>query len=427
VNEREKAWLALRRIERTEARADFAIEAEVGEERERGFLRTVVLGALRNRTKLDYLIEKLAKRNVESIDPDVSTLLRTALYELHEMRSPAYAVVNEATGIAARRFPRAKGFVNGVLRSASRTPLDSLLPEDDSPRSISVRTGHPEWLLRRWIRHFGADRAARIAEADQEASWPDLLVNTRRISLGDAESLLESKGIEHVRSPFGIPVLRLRTSTVPVAEEIATGLFHAMDEGSVLVAHLIREGSAVADLAAAPGGKTIVLGMRNCRVTASDVSMARLMPLRAAAKRFLNEPPFIVAADATRIPFRARFDAVLLDAPCSATGTLRKNPEARWRTGEADLTRYAEAQLAMLRASASIAGGEILYSTCSLEPEENRDVVARFLETNRDFERGPLVGRVPPLLRPAVDESELSLTPEYGTDGFTVTLLTRRT
>jgi len=425
VNEREKAFLALRRVERTEARADFAIEAEVGEERERGFLRTVVLGALRSRTKLDYLIEKLAKRNVESLDPDVSTLLRTALYELYEMRSPAYAVVNEAAGIAARRFPRAKGFVNGVLRNASRTPVESLLPEDDSPRSISVRTGHPEWLLRRWITHFGSDRAVKIAEADQEASWPDLLVNTQRISLEDAESLLDSKGIEHVRSPFGIPVLRLRTSTVPVLEEIGKGLFHAMDEGSVLVAHLIREGSSVADLAAAPGGKTVVLGMRKCRVTASDVSLARLMTLRAAAKRFLSQPPQIVAANATRLPFRTRFDAVLLDAPCSATGTLRKNPEARWRTGEADLTRYAEAQLAMLSASASIAGGEILYSTCSLEPEENREVVARFLEANRDFVRGPLLERVPSALRSAVHESELSLTPEYGTDGFTVTLLTR--
>jgi 16S rRNA (cytosine967-C5)-methyltransferase len=425
MNEREKAWLALRRIERTEARADFAIEAEVEEERERGFLRTVVLGALRNRTKLDFLIEKLARRNIESLDPDVSTLLRTALYELYEMRSPAYAVVNEAAGIAARRFPRAKGFVNGVLRNASRTPLDSLMPQDDSLRSISVRTGHPEWLLRRWITRFGADRAVKIAEADQEASWPDLLVNTERISLDDAVSLLQSKGIEHVRSPFGIPVLRLRTSTVPVAEEIGKGLFHPMDEGSVLVAHLIREGSSVADLAAAPGGKTLVLGMRKCRVTASDVSIARLMTLRAAARRFMKAPPAIVAADATRIPYKACFDAVLLDAPCSATGTLRKNPEARWRTGERDLTAYAESQLAMLRASASIAGREILYSTCSLEPEENREVVARFLETDPRFERGPLIERVPPALRSAVEGSELSLTPEYGTDGFTVTLLTR--
>lgn len=426
MNERERAWLALRRIERTEARADFAIDAEVGSEQERGFLRTVVLGALRNRSKLDYLIEKLAKRNIESIDPDVATLLRTSLYELLEMRSPAYAVVNEATGIAARRFLKAKGFINGVLRSASRTPLESLLPEDDSPRSISIRTGHPEWLLRRWITQFGAERATRIAEADQEASWPDLLVNMRRISLDEASARLESKGIEHTRSPLGIPVLRLRSSTVPVADEIARGLFHAMDEGSALVATLIREGSMVADLAAAPGGKTLVLGMRNCRVTASDVSMARLMTLRAAAARFLDDQPAIVASDATRIPFRSRFDAVLLDAPCSATGTLRKNPEARWRTGEKDLTRYARAQLAMLNASASIAGSEILYSTCSLEPEENREVVEKFLETHTDFEPGAMVERVPEMLRSAVKGSELSLTPEYGTDGFTVTLLTRR-
>ena len=136
MNERERAFLALRRVERQASRIDFAVEANEGDS-DRGFLLTVVRGAVRWRPRLDFAIEKLSGRNIESIDPDVATLLRVALYQLLEMDAPSYAVVNEHVTIAANRFPRAKGFVNAVLRKATRVPADALVPDDDDARSRS--------------------------------------------------------------------------------------------------------------------------------------------------------------------------------------------------------------------------------------------------------------------------------------------------
>lgn len=425
MTERERAWLALRRVERRGSTAGAAIEAEIERDSERGYVTTAVRGALRWGPKLDWLIEKLSRRNIESIDADVATLLRLALYELLEMDSPSFAAVNEHVAIAARRFPRAKGFVNAVLRSATRKPLAELLPDEGDIDALAVRTGHPSWLLRRWADHFGEERAARIAAADQEQSYPDLLVNERRWSMDEAEALLRERGVEGVRSPLGVPVFRLSQSTAAVRDEIVQGLFHPMDEGSVLVAWIVAEGS-VLDLAAAPGGKSIVLDLRGCDVVSHELSHARARTLQRLRKRFSDGEPKIVLGDGTSPPFRRRFETVLLDAPCSATGTLRKNPEVRVRLSEETIAACVPAQRALLESAAELAEREIVYATCSLEPEENREVVDGFLHEHPEFERFDLTSRLPEEAKGAVLEGELVLTPEWGTDGFTVTGLRRR-
>ncbi|MGH9459506.1 MAG: RsmB/NOP family class I SAM-dependent RNA methyltransferase [Thermoanaerobaculia bacterium] len=426
INERERAWTALRRVESRKVRADRAVSDAVATDVEKGFVTTVVRGATRWRPRLDFLIEKLARRSLGSVDADVATLLRAALYELLEMRSPSYAVVNEYVGIAARRLPRAKGFVNAVLREATRVPLETLVPEGSSLRALAAKTGHPEWLLGRWIEQFGRERAVRIAMADQEPSYPDLLVNTRRTTLEAATALLAEKGIEASASPFGIPMLRLRGSVAPLEDEIAKGMFHPMDEGSWLVAALVPPGGRVLDLTAAPGGKTLAMTLRGSRVVAHDASVSRLFTLRETCARFLDEVPPIVAGDGRHPAFRGKFDAILIDAPCSATGTLRKNPEVRVRLEERDLGGYAERQAAILRAAEPLAALEIVYATCSLEPEENRDVVDAFLREFRDWEIADATPRVPARLRDAVRDGVLVLTPDLGTDGFTATVLRRR-
>lgn len=426
MNERERAFLALRRVERQASRIDRAVEVHAEGEGDRAFILTVVRGVARWRPRLDFVIERLAGRNVESIDPDVATLLRVALYQLLEMDAPPYAVVNEHVAIAARRFPRAKGFVNAVLRNASRVPRESLVPEPGDAKSAEVTTGHPAWLLRRWIDEFGEERALRIAAADQEPSYPDLLVNTARVSMEEAARRLRERGVTAEPSPFGVPLFRIRESTAALREEIEEGLFHPMDEGSAIVAALVPEGSRVLDLAAAPGGKSLVMTLRGSRVVSHDLSLPRIAPLRAFSRRFFGTAPAIVVGDGRRPAFRGRFDAVLVDAPCSATGTLRKNPEVKLRLKEEDLASYAPLQLELLRAAAALAGREILYSTCSLEREENRDVVAAFLASEPGFEAFDLGARVPPALAGAVRDGTLMLTPEFGTDGFAAAGLRRR-
>lgn len=425
MNERERAWLALRRVERQASTASAAIDAETGLDEERGFVTTAVRGALRWRPKLDYLIVKLAKRKIASLDPDVATLLRLALYELLEMETPSWAAVNEHVGIAARRFPHAKGFVNAVLRNATRKPLADLLPQEADVEANAVRTGHPSWLLRRWIGRFGEERAMRIAEADQEPSYPDLVVNTRRLSMEDASALLRERGVNATRSPLGVPVFRLRQSTAAVRPEIDAGLFHPMDEGSVVVAWTVGPGS-VLDLAAAPGGKSIVLDLRGRDVVSHDVSLGRLLTLRRLRGRFAGGPGKIVWGDGAAAPFRKRFASVLVDAPCSASGTLRKNPEVKLRLSEERIVACVPAQRALLEAAAELAGREIVYATCSLEVEENAELVVDFLRRHPEFERFDLSERLPEEVRGAVVEGELVLTPDWGTDGFTVTGLRRR-
>lgn len=426
MNERERAFLALRRVERQASRIDFAVDAHGGEA-DRGFLLTVIRGAVRWRPRLDFAIERLSGRKIETIDPDVATLLRSALYQLLEMKAPAYAVVNEHVTIAAHRFPRAKGFVNAVLRKATRVPRAAIEPEEGDPKAMEVATGHPEWLLRRWIEEFGEERALRIAAADQEQSYPDLLVNTRRLSMEAAARLLAERGVAAEPSPFGIPLFRLRESVGAVREEIDRGLFRPMDEGSAIVAALVERGSYVLDLAAAPGGKSLVMTLRGCRVVSHDLSLGRLAPLRVSHSLFFGGAPTIVVGDGKRLPFRKAFDVILLDAPCSASGTLRKNPEVRLRLEEKDLAAYASVQLALLRAAADLSAGEIIYSTCSLEREENAEVVDAFLETRSDFERFDLGSRVPASLAEAVRSGALLLTPDLGTDGFAAAGLRRRT
>lgn len=426
MNERERAFLALRRVERQAARIDRAVDAYTDHDADRAFALTVVRGVARWRPRLDFAIEAVAGRNIESIDPDVATLLRAAMYQLLDMSAPPYAVVNEHVAIAARRFPRAKGFVNAVLRNASRVPPGSLVPEPRDARAVEVATGHPRWLLRRWIDEFGEERAMRIAASDQEPSYPDLLVNTKRISMDEAERRLLGRGVAAERSPFELPFFRLRGSVAAVAPEIEAGLFHPMDEGSGVVAALVEQGSFVLDLAAAPGGKSLAMALRDCRVISHDLSPGRVAPLRAFHRRFFATDPKIVVGDGTRPPFRARVDVVLLDAPCSATGTLRKNPEVRLRLREDALAAYASIQADLLRGAALLAGREIIYATCSLEPEENRDVVAAFLASEPGFERFDLASRVPPSLRSAVRDGALLLTPEFGTDGFSATGLRRK-
>jgi 16S rRNA (cytosine967-C5)-methyltransferase len=425
VNERERAFLALRRVERQAARIDFAVAAYQGET-DRNFLLTVVRGAVRWRPRLDFAIETLSRRPLRSVDPEVATLLRSALYQLMAMDAPPYAVVSEHVAIAGRRFPRAKGFVNAVLRNATRVSLDSLAPADGDARAREVATGHPEWLLRRWIDEFGEERARAIARADHEPSQPHHHVNTAPPTMDEARRILEGRGIDAEASPFGLPLFRLRESTAVVRDEIERGVFHPMDEGSAVVAALVRGNRTVLDMAAAPGGKTLAMTLAGVKVTSLDLSLGRMLPLRDSFARMFGRPGRLIAADGRRLPVGRVFDAVLLDAPCSATGTLRKNPEVKLRLAEGDIRGYASLQLELLRSAASVAENEIIYSTCSLERDENAGVIEAFLAESREFETFDLAERVPRALARAVVGGALLLTPDLGTDGFRATGLRRR-
>jgi 16S rRNA (cytosine967-C5)-methyltransferase len=265
------------------------------------------------------------------------------------------------------------------------------LPE---PQDLATRTAHPPWLIERWTRMYGAERAARIAEANQELSYPDVL------------SLRGVEPPESARSELVPDVFKLHGSSADLDRRD----FYPMDEGSAVVAAIAQAaGNSVLDLAAAPGGKAIYMAHRGARVIANDVSLTRLLPLKER-----NIP--LVVGDGTKPPFLRGPEVVLLDAPCSATGTIRKSPELKWRLRESDLAQFAALQKKLLRNAMALASKFVVYSTCSLEPEENDAIV-------EGYGRIDITPFVPIGARKWVEDGVLRLTPESGADGFTAFVL----
>ena len=383
VTDRERAFHLLQRIERESAFATILLQGETG------FIRTLVMGVLRWRSRLDHAIETLAERRISKLDPKVVDILRIGLYQLMFMDVAAYAAVSESVDLAGRYAKRARGFVNAILRRASERDLKSLATD------LATRTAHPQWLLDRWTRMYGAERAARIAEANQELSYPDVL------SGAPPPSAVPSQLVEGM--------FRLPGSSADVEGIV-------LDEGSAVIADLtVKTGHDILDLAAAPGGKSLVMTARGARVISNDVSLSRLRPLMGQSRR-------IVVSDGRRAPFRRRFQTVLVDAPCSATGTIRKNPEIKWRLREEDIGRFVPLQKELLAAALELAEETVVYSTCSLEPEENDEVVA---DAGGSFERVDAAQFVNANVTRWVEGGILRLTPESGTDGFTAFVLKR--
>ncbi len=378
MTERARALHLLQRIEREQLYASLLLAGESG------FVRTIVLGVLRWRSRLDFAIEQLAHRRIAKLDPPVVDALRLGLYQLLYMDVARYAAVSETVDLAPKR---ARGLVNAVLRRAA----DGLAPE---PPDLAVRTAHPEWLFRRWVNNYGAVRAEEIAAANQELSYPDVL------------SLCGEPPPDAVRSSLVEGLWKLHGSSA----ELDRDRFHPMDEGSAVVAAIARAcGDPVLDLAAAPGGKTLYMAYHGARVVAHDISVTSLRPL-------FGRHSSIVVGDGRQAPFRGRFPVVLLDAPCSATGTIRKNPEIKWRLRESDLPALTTLQRELLAAALRLASSYVVYSTCSLEPEENDAIIA-------GYELAEIAPFVPAGARAWVDGKALRLTPESGADGFTCFVL----
>jgi 16S rRNA (cytosine967-C5)-methyltransferase len=424
VNPRERAFTILGRIETENLFAAPLVDSLGGDERDRRFIRTLVFGVLRWRSRLDYVIEQLAGRRVAMLDRSTRILLRLGIYQLLFSDVPPHAAVFETVSLAARKSARAKGLINAVLRRAAATDLNAMIPSGNDVAALAIRWAHPEWLLRRWATRFGRERAEAIAKANQELSYSDLLINERRMPREEALALLRERGVEFDVSTFLPAFVRLRSSAAPVAPEIGKGIFYPMDEASALVTTLIDPASQrVLDFTAAPGGKSLLMTLQGHDVVSHDLSLARLELLTRSAVAVTEQRPRIVVGDGTRPPFRQRFDAVLLDAPCTATGTLRRNPELKWRLEATAPAELATLQRTLLHRALDLAERECVYATCSLEEEENENVIAAVLQERSDF-RLVAVAADSVLARFA-SGTTVHLTPENGCDGFTMHKLVR--
>lgn len=367
---------------------------------DRALAQEITLGVLRWQRSLDYFIEHYSGRSIARLDLPVLIALRVGLYQLsHLTRVPQSAAVNESVNMVKRaRAASAASLVNAVLRKAARHPDETAGRGIADPlERASVALSHPRWMLERWQSAFGQHETRQLALANNTPPATAFWVNTLRTSVKQVLTDLKAEGVTTQESQVAHGAFVVESGPASVLIHAARrGVIYVQDEASQLVSILLepRSGQRVLDLCAAPGSKTshiAVLTDDKAWIIACDRHNHRLTTLRATCERLGVQSIDALALDATRaLPFVAgglEFDRVLVDAPCSGTGTLRGNPEIKWRLSPDDITRVAELQLNLLErgASAVASGGRLVYSTCSIEQEENEEVVRRFLERTTLF------------------------------------------
>jgi 16S rRNA (cytosine967-C5)-methyltransferase len=400
---RVEALKALLRVERDGSYSTALLAAERLQSlspEDRRLVHELVLGVLRWRGELDYLINVTAGRPAEKLDLPVRIALWLGLYQIRHLgRVPEHAAVNESVALVKdSKYWRAAPLVNAALRTALRDRPEA--PDErvrDPLNRLAIGLSHPRWMLSRWVERLGEDDARALAVTNNEHPPVAFRVNTLRApSVERTIEELASAGVEARESTLTPGAYVVTNGTLsPDLRPVSSGWVYLQDEASQLVARLVgaRAGERILDVGAAPGGKStqMAASMGNAgTVVAVDLHPARLATLAATCARLATRIVRPLAADATAplpIDEGVLFDRALLDAPCSGTGTLRRNPEIRWRLTADDPRRFAILQRMLLdRAAERVRpGGRLVYATCSLEPEENEDVVESFLAVNPAF------------------------------------------
>jgi 16S rRNA (cytosine967-C5)-methyltransferase len=435
-NPRQAASAVLLRIQKEGSYADQLMDRELSSGRlsgpDRGLFAELVFGVLRRQGTLDHILTGLLTQPLERLEPQVLIFLRLGLYQLMYLdRIPESAAVNESVNLAKQTLPRASGLVNAVLRNYLRHKDTVVFPDPAAApaASIAARHSHPAWLVKLWFSQIGEPETELLAEAS--SLQPPLTVRTNTLKTTRAELLdrFAANGITAAPSrfsPFGI--LIEGRHHIPGLPGFREGLFAVQDEASQLASILLdpQPGERVLDTCAAPGGKATHLAQlmdNQGELLAMDVSVSKLPLIQEAAQRLGITNMRTRAADLLQsgaLPADA-FDRVLLDAPCSGLGVIRRNPEAKWRLTPEDVTRLAAAQKNMLKNAVRMLkpGGVLLYSTCSTTKEENEDVVADFLSRHPHCVLENLNKIYPQFRELFTDEGLFRAWPHrHGMDGF---------
>ncbi|HEX6808155.1 MAG TPA: 16S rRNA (cytosine(967)-C(5))-methyltransferase RsmB [Gemmatimonadaceae bacterium] len=389
--------------------------------RDRRWTQELVYGMLRRRSIIDAHLDARVRGGLARLDPDLIDLLRLGVDQLLYMGSvPAYAAIAQTVELAKQRHGLgASKLANAVLRRLERERDALSLPHVLDPvDALALRHSHPRWLVARWVARWGARDTELLLDCNN--SEPATVLRPFGIVREQLEATLESAGVRIEDAPLVTDSIQL-ASSVSLVElgAFRKGLFFVQDPASTLVVRYadVPRGSVVADLCASPGGKALELSRDAHHVIAMDRSQSRIDRLMTNLRR-LEAPTVIPMVGDARHPAIGPVDAVLVDAPCTGTGTFRRHPDARWRLKVSDLAVTAAMQRSILSAAATVVrpGGLLIYSTCSLEPEENDAQVERFLAENPDWRlEPPTDGAVPASV---LDAGRLRVLPhKHGVDG----------
>lgn len=413
------------------------------ERRDRAFITECVYGVVRWQTRIDWLLGHVCRRPLETLTPWIRNALRLGVYQCLWMeRVPHHAAVH-ATVDLARRFGHqgTARFVNGVLRTLLREHQTYQLPDvtTDPVAYLAVAYAHPPWLLARWLQRYGWERTQALCTANNRAAGITLRTNTLRITPQALAERLQHEGLQHIATtPLHADGLSVQgTDRLDMLPSYHDGLWQVQDQGAMLVAPLCRAqpGQRWLDVCAAPGGKTTHLAQLlgdTGQIIAADVQAGRMRLLQDNVRRLGLTSITTLVADATRgVPVQGLYDGILVDAPCSGLGVLRRHPDMKWRKTAADVLALQAVQLQLLHTQQAWLAphGTLVYSVCSNEPEETHEVVARFLADHPDMQLWPIVCprvSIPPA-GAAMATGTLDITPDqWGTDGVFVARFRRK-
>jgi 16S rRNA (cytosine967-C5)-methyltransferase len=403
-------------------------------------LTHLVYGVLRFQGHLDWIIAKLYRGNFASMDEGIKNVLRVGLYQLKfSDRLPAFAVVDEAVKSAKIIAPSQSGLTNAILRNFIRQCDKISFPswKKQPAEHIAAFYSHPLWLVNTWLNIFGKEETLALCRANNEMPPLTIRINRLKTSQEELGLKLKAEGFSYATTIFSPDGIVLTDSAGPVQKTdfFREGLLRIQDEGAQLVSFLLnpKNNENILDVCAGTGGKTTHLAAmlkNNGSILAIDRHAGKLAELTKEAERLIINNIQTQQADLgimLPIELAEKFDHVLVDAPCSGTGTLRRNPEIKWRIKAADMESYATTQKTILQnASGAVKkGGHLIYCTCSLLPAESEDVIKRFLVNNPQFTLGSIPETINKFL---IDKSGFFRTYPHlhNTDGFFGAILQRQ-
>ena len=444
-NPRQLATTILDRVDQEKSFAEPLLDTLLSQNilssiQDRRLLTEIVYGTLRMRNRIDWLIQSIYTGDSKKMEPGIKNILRVGLYQImFTDRIPAYAACDEAVKLARKAYPGRDRLVNAILRNAIRKMERVKYPdfEEDPAAHISVFHSHPRWLVKKWIVRFGTEETAEFCRSNNERPPLTLRINRLKTGRDDAVKALIDEGITARPTEYSPDGIIISNPGVPVKEMSLYKKGHLLiqDEASQLISLLLdpQPGDVVLDACSGAGIKTTHMAglMQNRgKIVALDINERKIEGLNELSGRFgatIIEP---LNGDATKdmgSSYREQFDRILVDVPCSALGTLRRNPEIKWNRSAKDFGTFPRLQKAMLNRCADYLkrGGIMLYSTCTIKEDENEEVVKNFLRANPDFT----------CIHPSVSKAWKMTDGEgffrtfphrHGTDGFFGALLTKK-
>jgi 16S rRNA (cytosine967-C5)-methyltransferase len=442
-NVREAALEILISIEKNQAYSNLllnkVIEKHSFSRKDAGLLTEIVYGTIQRRDTLDFYLKPFIKKQ-NKLQQWVSILLRLSVYQMIYLdRVPVHAVIYEAVEIGKKRGHKGiASMVNGVLRTIQREGVPKLEDIKDPIERLALETSHPLWLVKRWVSQYGYEETKKMCKINLQPPEQTARTNSNRLSRDTLMERLKSEGFQVEKgtvSPYAVKSLK---GNLAHSQAFAEGLLTIQDESSMLVADAlgVEEGNKVLDCCAAPGGKTTHIAelLHNTGMVVSlDLHEHKVRLIQEQVERLSlsNVTTKVMDSRNVHLHFQEEsFEKILVDAPCSGFGVIRRKPDIKYAKNEDDITNLANIQLSILNAAAPLLkkGGTLVYSTCTIDKEENEDVVNAFLQSHPDFTRDiTLIERMPEPVKLFVQNGQVQILPHYfGSDGFYIASLRKQ-